>query len=308
MTKKAAIIYKDHKGPPVCHYSSNNGEVWMSNHKLNHFNNIGMNWYSLRNPEPNDYFMVLEPYCVNDVDYNMEFLKKFKKIFTWASKPFENTIVSNKIVQINHPSCKDHSTANEIKNNLINWKNKKNEIVIIANNKKSKHFSELYSLRTALTDFFHNKSKFEVSWYGQSKIKKPYYKGAIDNKKDILKHAKFSICSENCYDEIYSHGYFTEKMPDVWFSGCVPLYMGCYNIDDFSFPQESYIDLRKFVSKNKKSLNIKFEDLLQTLESFSELNYNETIQSILNNMESKNGLLHHISYNRMYEIILQNIE
>jgi hypothetical protein len=175
---------------------------------------------------------------------------------------------------MNHPSYHHFPSAEKLEEKWVDWNKKTDEIVFVANNKSSRHHSELYSLRLQLADMLHKKSKLKVSWYGQIPIKRPYFKGNAKSKIDVVRKAKFSICTENSYDPIFTHGYFSEKLPDTWRAGTIPIYMGCYNIDDYKFPNHSYIDLRDYVKKVGKKFKINEEALISRIEGFSEQRYN----------------------------------
>jgi hypothetical protein len=233
MTLQLNIIYHDHHGEQKLIYKSESGEVYYSNKRDYSMINIGMNWHSNQDPKQKDGLLILEPYCVNNgMDYDLQFHKKINKIFTWSIKPIEHTTSCKKVIEINHPCYHILPDIKNLQNNWSTWNERSNKIVFIASNKSSNHFSEIYSLRLQLADLLSKYSKYEVEWYGQIPVDKTYYKGQVDSKEQLLKTVKFSVCTENCYDPIYSHNYFTEKMPDVWLAGCVPIYMGCYNIDD----------------------------------------------------------------------------
>ena len=73
---------------------------------------------------------------------------------------------------------------------------------------------------------------------------------------------KYSLCFENQLD---SSGYITEKIFDCLFTGCVPIYLGATNIDDY-IPQESFIDMRNFTS---------FAELKAYLHSIDEPAFNK---------------------------------
>jgi hypothetical protein len=287
---------KDWDGPKI---------INAQNRKENAYN-IGMGWYSIRDPQPEDSILVIEPYCVLDIDYDIKFLKKFNKIFTWAIKAFENTEVKEKVIEINHPSCKSETGFSQNKiNSWLPWKDRANEIVFIANNKSSQHDSELYSLRLELADYLHKHSKYKVSWYAQIPIKRDYYRGTAQNKEDILNKVKFSVCTENCYDSVYSYNYFTEKLPDAWFSGTVPIYMGCYNIDEFGFNKDTmYIDLRTYYRKGKSSYK-DFNSLIARIEGYEEKHYLTYLNDLIINMKQDNGVYYQIDYNRMYRKMME---
>jgi hypothetical protein len=299
------IVYSPHKNEPVCVFNCPVGKIQISSKYDEKRVNVGMGWYSLRNPKPKDSLMVVEPYCVLPKDYEFEFCSKFKHIFSWASKVFTKFRLQNKLVEINLASCKGTGTGILDINKNMSWENRANEIIFVANNKKSDHFSELYTLRTQLADILHEKSKFKVKWYGQIPLNKPYYIGEIKNKMEVLRRAKFSVCCENSYDSDFTHNYFTEKLPEVWFSGATPLYMGCYNINDFNFPAQSYMDLRKYVTKNKKKIQINEDLLLKDLDSFTPENYSEYLHLVKNEVLNNNKVFNIISYHRVYNKMVQ---
>ena len=72
----------------------------------------------------------------------------------------------------------------------------------------------------------------------------PSYQGAIENKADVYRKAKFAYCYENAAD---LPDYISEKIFDCFFSGCVPVYWGSNTIQDY-IPEGCYIDRRKFAS------------------------------------------------------------
>ncbi len=267
------------------------GELWMNARHKPDMYNISMSFYSANYPNPidmNDSIYVIEPMCVSERDYELDFLDRFKYIFTWADNAFKKTNVERKIISLNHPSCwgvnKDEFESR--KKNWSSWNERKNEIILIANNKSSNHYSELYSVRVNLAQWLNNNSEnYKIGWYAQGKFDTNYFRGTINgDKSTILNHVKFSICTENCYDEKYSTNYFTEKMPEVWFSGAVPIYMGCYNIDQFGFHPDSYIDLRNFID-NK---NIKYRELLNEINNFTEEKYNKYLNAVNYNINNAN--------------------
>jgi len=288
-------------------YENEFGELWMNGSRKENMHNISMSFYSANYPDPikaGDSIYVIEPMCVSERDYELNFIEKFKYVFTWADNVFKNTRIENKIISLNHPSCwgMDKRGFEARKKNWSLWNERKNEIIFIANNKISNHYSELYSRRIILAQWLHNNSeKYKVSWYAQSNFYTPYYKGTITgDKSEILNHVKFSICTENCYDEKFSTNYFTEKMPEVWFSGAVPIYMGCYNIDKFGFHPDSYIDLRKFTDGKQ----IKLRDLLQEINNFNEDKYKKYLEAVDYNINNAN-LFNIISETRVYDKMIE---
>ena len=307
---KINIIYSPQVGQATCpRFKNEKGEIWMNPNRIEGMHNISMGFYSANYPDPiktGDSFYAVEPMCVSERDYEVDFIKKFKYIFTWAEKAFKYSEIENNIIVINHPSCNgvNESEYEKRKTSWKNWNDRSNEIVLIANNKTSNHYSQLYGLRVKLASWLNNNSNnFKVSWYAQSPhIPGNYFRGKIDGDKgQVLNNVKFSICSENCYDSKYSHNYFTEKMPEVWFSGAVPLYMGCYNIDNFNFHPDSYIDLRNYF--DIKSGVVKNLELLNELNSYTEEKYHNYLKAVEHNVYNAK-LFNLISDDRVMETMI----
>ncbi|MDP2685289.1 MAG: glycosyltransferase family 10 [bacterium] len=306
MAKKVIIniVYSPQTGPAHKAFENEKGIIWRSSKYDQYKINVGMGWYSIPKPKPRDSIWVVEPYCILERDYDYRFVNTFKHIFTWAPQAFSHKQLQPKIVETNHPTYHKFSDPDRLIQSWPEWNKRKNEIIFIANNKTSKHHSELYSLRLQLADMLHAKSKFKVSWYGQIPINRPYFKGPAKSKQELVKNVKFSICTENSYDPVYTHGYFTEKMPDVWVAGTVPIYMGCHNIDSFKFPEQSYIDLRTYVKKENGKFNINEQALINRIENFSEEQYKNYLNSVKNQILMPQKLKDTSSFEAAYKIII----
>ncbi|NJO18398.1 MAG: hypothetical protein HC877_22490 [Thioploca sp.] len=269
--------------------------------------NIALSWYALRDPKPTDSIFVLEPMCVNPSDYGIEYLKNFKHIFAWTKKAFENTPVFNKVIEVNHPNLYKFPNPDVLINQWKPWEQRQDKLIIIANDKTSKHPSNIYKLRMMLANNLHKACKYKVEWYGQKPPKKPYRVGPVKDKLELLRNVKFTICSENCYHPKYSYNYFTEKMMHAWMAGTVPLYMGCHNIDQL-FPKEAYIDLRPYVKKNGHNLQIDFPTIKNIINSFSKQDYEKMIKAIKEIIKSPEGLFHICSWQRVHLKMLETIK
>ena len=295
------IVYSPATGPQKIMFENERGVIWQGPQYDSGKNNVGMGWYSIRNPKPSDSILVVEPFCVLQRDYDVSFLKRFKHIFTWATKAMNHEAIKNKVVAINHPTYHNIPNLSNISKNWMPWDKREDEIVIIANNKASQHHSELYSLRVYLADLLDVYSPFKVSWYGQIPLKKKYFRGTLPNKAEVLGKAKFSICTENSFDQIYTHNYFTEKMPDVWMHGAVPIYMGCYNINDLGSLNGCYIDLRPLIEKSGKSWKVNKEALNNKIVTYTEQQYQDYIKNLNDHVVKTKLLEKHHAYSNVYE-------
>lgn len=102
------------------------------------------------------------------------------------------------------------------------------------------------------------------------------YRGYVKDKLETLKQYKFSICFENA---IFP-GFITEKIIDSLYAGCVPIYYGAPNIEDY-IPEGTFIDFRKFSAKGRSAPSGKnYETLERYLGKISEKEYNQYIENI----------------------------
>lgn len=287
-------------GPTTKVYENEFGAVWTGKNRLPRTHNISSGSLSILNPNPKDSLLLLEPFCVTPFEYDVNLINKYKYIFTWNTAAFKSLNLPN-LIEINNPSRRKPF---ETDFDCLPWKERKNEVVFIANDKHSSHPSELYTLRTDLADYFHREGSFKVSWYGFSPMPKQYYLGPVESKLEILSKVKFTICTENCYDSIYSHNYFTEKIPETIGSGAVPLYMGCYNIDDFEFDKDSYIDLRSFMLESENGFKMDLRGIVKKMKRYDEQQYSKFKEGVIYNITKEKGMYHVTSYQRMYETII----
>jgi len=144
-----------------------------------------------------------------------------------------------------------------------------------------KNVREIYQERFKIIDYFASRKGFNlygVGWENSGKgsketqnIKKAY-KGAVEDKINVLRKYKFAFCFENCTFK----GYITEKIFDVMFAGSVPIYYGAPDINDY-VGSNCFIDFRKF--KNYSELN----DFLLNMK---ETEYNQYIKNIKGYLQS----------------------
>lgn len=287
------FVYVDNTNPRQVTYENELGKVWMSSKHNGDIANIAMNSYSAVTIKQNDSIFIAEPICVLPKNYDVGFLNRFRFVFTWATKVFENTNIANKVKYVNFPSYRNNPKFD--KASWPSWNERADEIVFIANNKSSRHPSELYSLRINLADWLHKNSQFKVSWYGNMPIPRPYYRGKLQDKMTVLRKAKFHVCMENSYDPVYSAFFLTEKLPDAWLAGTIPIYMGCSNLDELGVSKDCYIDLLPF--------RFNFDGLESKLKNFSESNYVNMTQQYFKLSDDMRKLT---SYENMFDIMLQN--
>ena len=142
----------------------------------------------------------------------------------------------------------------------------------IAGAKTSRSKGELYSERERAILFFSKKpTGFDLYGAGWKKCRNAdiaaVYRGFVDNKKDILKNYKYTLCFENTNG---FRGYITEKIFDCFSAGTVPIYLGAPNIEDY-IPKECFIDFRDFRG---------YEELYLFLRELPESKYLEYLDAV----------------------------
>lgn len=304
MNKILNIVY-DAFGPPEIYYQGPEGTVWYSNHRNENAYNVYIS--ECINPNQNDSYIITEPIVTDPEQYNIEKLSKFRKIFGCFNKVFANTPISEKYVQINYGTQIIPKDADLLKNNWLSWEQRKPGVVIIAaSNKTSSHHASIYCLREMLADFLF-KNNINVAWYGHSYFNKPYYKGSLKNEEDKINKIneyRFTICTENTYSPIYSYNYLTEKLPHAIYGGAVPMYMGCYNIDELA-PKDTFFDLRKFVIQKNGRLELLKQPLLNSINSFTKNDFIKYQEAAYNFIKSPTGICYHADMKRFFRQILK---
>ena len=243
------------------------------------------------------YIILSESAFIMPDNYDKNKHRFFNKIFTW-----DDTIIDNKkYFKVNYA----HKFPNKINKNLSN---KRKLCMLISANKNPPHSKEndLYSQRREAIRWFEKNHIEDFDLYGVDwdrykfsgfKIIRafnrvpyfpklfmkltsqtyPSYQGMVDNKKEIMKKYKFSICYENAKD---IPGYITEKIFDSFFSGCIPIYWGANNILDY-VPKNCFIDKRDFNS---------YEELYDFIKNISDKEYIKYLDNIEDYLNSEKSL------------------
>jgi alpha(1,3/1,4) fucosyltransferase len=257
------------------------------------------------------YMLALESPIVKPETYNKNNHKYFKKVFTWSDDLIKND--SLKYIKINYSYEIPKIISKDINN-------RSNLSCMIAGNKKVGFKNELYSKRKEIIDWFETNHPEDFDLYGigwneatigdnkyinfimrrsfilRKLFSKKYtsYKGKVDRKKPILEKYKFSFCYENVKDV---DGYITEKIFDSLFTGCVPIYLGANNIDDY-IPKNCFIDVREFKSMNE------LYAFISHMDDKTHIHYLDNIELFLNSAEVEQFSVNHFSKTIIKEIQL----
>lgn len=238
------------------------------------------------------YLVLLEPDVVCTLNYKVDYHSSYDKVFTWDDKIVDNI----KYFKINFSHL--FPRIEEFEENLERFSNRK-LLVMISGNKTAKAKGELYSKRREVIKWYEKNESDSFDLYGMGwdkiittnryarfllnkllklfKVKLyPSYCGMVDEKKSVLRKYKFAVCYENSNKEL---GYITEKIFDCFFAGCVPIYWGAVNVEDY-IPRGCFINRKDFSSERQ---------LFDFLNSMNEIEYNKILSSIKEFIFSKDS-------------------
>jgi len=186
-------------------------------------------------------------------NYYMENVKQYKKVYTWNSKlhkEYQNMDIES-ILLPNFPLFDNYSNLET----FIPFEDRINGICLICRFSQKVVDFDLVGKRIEVFESF---KKLTKHTYGKIPYLEEHYKGVIGSeeketypsslaKLKKLNEYKFNLCFENAYHELWSWDYVTEKITDCFKAKTVPVYYGCYNIEE-RIPPELYVDYRKFPS------------------------------------------------------------
>ena len=101
---------------------------------------------------------------------------------------------------------------------------------LINNNKMYRNPGELYSERRKAIEFLTPTGEFDLYGLGWEGVASWKGEARDDAKMEALKNYKFTICYENMTNQ---RGYVSEKIIEAFGGGCVPVYLGATNIEEY---------------------------------------------------------------------------
>jgi len=206
------------------------------------------------------YLIALENPNINRLNENRDYCRKFAKVFAWDARlqDLPNVVkimIPHHLVHDSFPSYEERDIFSCLINankafrellpsdlyieriNTIKWYEKnapdKFELYGMGWNKPAPAFDFLGKVQRSIPSL-------RAKLFGQ----KPYpsYRGEVRDKADVLRRSKFAYCYENTRD---LSNYITEKIFDSLVCGCVPIYWGADNVQDY-IPADCFIDRRIF--------------------------------------------------------------
>jgi hypothetical protein len=228
-----------------------------------------------------------EPPTVEPEAYDPKLQACFGKIFTWD----DDLVDGKKFFKFQIPITDLPVDILQPEQRVLFAKRKL--CTMIASRLSSNHPKALYKEREKVIRFFEDKPG-EFDLYGRDWEKRKFknYRGKIADKILVLKQYKFSICYENTRD---MKGYITEKIFDCFFAGCVPVYWGASNIEEY-IPENCFIDRRRFRDES---------ELYGFLRSMDEETYQGYLERITEFLRSEK--MEVFSFDRLVETFVKGV-
>jgi len=225
--------------------------------------------------------LMIEPIVILPNMYNN--VSNYKRIYTWNSKYkkfLEDNNIVDEVVLIEFPIFNNNSNPFLTKKS-ISFEDRKDLSLICRYRDNMIHGADATNLRYS---YFENIDLSQKSCYGKIPYCNQFYRGIIGTTKEETKPSsesklikmneyKFNLCFENCYSSFWSVDYITEKIVDCFKAKTIPIYYGCYNIEEW-IPKELYIDIRDFsnidlLTKYLKTIQKEqFEDMTEKAFEF----------------------------------------
>ena len=223
-------------------------------------------------------FFALE--CANIIpsNYDENQVRGYKKYYTWNGKVFEDFLKKgiNAVKIPNFPFFDNYFYLEK----SLNFEERIGDVSLVCRYRDKQGCD--YDIAHERVEVFEQIEGLEKHTYGKIPYCGDNYKGVIGKqttetypssleKLVVLNKYKFNLCFENAYHEFWSWDYITEKITDCFRAQTIPIYKGCFNIEE-RIPKDLYIDYREF--KNGKELS-------EHLKSIDEKTFNEMTASAL---------------------------
>ena len=220
------------------------------------YRNIAFNhkhWDGSHNP--GKYLFATEGFITMPKNYDLNFIKNnYKGLITPIGKIKElyNDIVP--VIAINGVGNYNEFWSVE-KEDHIPFSEKIDGVCVIQNIYNTGMEGDIVHLRPKIFDSI-SQPNFIKHSYGRSSWGGIHYQGhphrtpsSPKNLETMMKY-KFRLCLESTFHPLWSHDWVTERIFDCFKVKTIPIYWGCYNIEE-KVPKELFIDLREFKDINE---------------------------------------------------------
>lgn len=191
------------------------------------------------------YIVQLDPFHKCSNNYSVKILPQYKGILTWNSKIY--TQLKHMGANVGKLPFYPFLDASASFDEFIDYDDKKGLCLVESNYTANTHPFDITEKQINLIMALKGMT---THTYGDVPICGNHYQGnPISNydRLQIINEYKFCLCFDEIYHPIWSWDYVTNKIFDCFRAKTLPIYYGCYNIDEI-IPSNFYIDYRDFDS------------------------------------------------------------
>lgn len=244
-------------------------------------------------PSKENSLFQLECANISPQNYLLEHILKYKKVYTWNDRLYEEYKLKNmNVVKIpNFPLFDNYYELDT----FIPFKEKIDGICLICRYRQKQKYN--FDISYKRIEVFESLENIEKHCYGKIPYCGENYRGVIGKGKgtypsskeklEVLNKYKFNLCFENAYHEMWTIGYVTEKITDCFKAKTIPVYWGAYDIEN-KIPKELYIDYREYQRKDELVKRLKsidkneYEDMTEKAFEWEKENKLGSIEELKN--------------------------
>lgn len=191
----------------------------------------------------NTYLVQLDPFHIQPNNYAVKPLQQYKGILTWNSKIYHQLkgMGANVAKLPYFPFLDNDGKITE----FLSYEEKEGICIIEPTQHISAH---PFDITNKKLDMFMSLKHIKKHAYGSMAFAGNFYVGNVLSNSDKLQTIndhRFCVCFDDIYHPIWSWDYITNKIIDCFKSKTIPIYYGCYNIDEI-IPSNLFIDFRDF--------------------------------------------------------------
>ena len=221
----------------------------------------------------------VEGYNIVPSNYDMSVITQYGGYITTNSKMYDivKPIMGDRCWLMN--GCVRWDDVNTSFAEFIPTSDKIDGVCLMQRHRINNAIGDIVQLRSSVMLEIHQAGMLS-DCYGKVPYNGNLYKGPVGgdiyqqspstvDKLAKLNQYRFSLCFENVYHPMWSYDMLTEKIVDCFRAKTIPIYYGCYNIEQV-IPPELFIDFRRFANKPRAML----VDYLRTI---NDQQYQDTV-------------------------------
>lgn len=201
------------------------------------------------------HLFTIEPYTVMPANWEPENINMYETFTTWNKRfveEYRSEILNDiKIRILEGGVFTDNIPDTAVPDSFTSYDKKIKGIVTIGRKGHRMYLGNIYFLREEFAREVSKYSYLKTHVYAPTPYGGPSYQGVFDGgpwKKstvEMVDRYLFYFCPDNTYHPLWSWGYLGENIFRAFKAKTVPIYLGCYNIQEY-IPEDLFIDFRRF--------------------------------------------------------------